>query len=76
VRRPTALNTGRDWKKGLDRSHAQTIGLDEPAPTVSGVACQVLWQDDEGERWAVTPDQLAVLQGFPTPIRCSDPDLR
>lgn len=41
---PVALNTGRDWKKGLDRSHAQQIPVTEPAPTVSGVASQSRWE--------------------------------
>lgn len=31
-----SINTGRDWKPGGSREDAQTIGGDEPAPTVGG----------------------------------------
>lgn len=31
-----AVNTGRDWKPDTDRSEAQTVTSDRPAPTVTG----------------------------------------
>jgi DNA (cytosine-5)-methyltransferase 1 len=37
------LNTGRDWKPGGDRTTAQRIDLDCPAPTVSSVPGQWMW---------------------------------
>jgi DNA (cytosine-5)-methyltransferase 1 len=44
---PVALNTGRDWKKGEDRSTAQTVPVTEPAPTISGVPSQARWEYEE-----------------------------
>jgi DNA (cytosine-5)-methyltransferase 1 len=67
---PDHLNTGRDWKEGGTRADAQTITVDAPAPTITGVPGQALWQwDDETDVPAgakrVTEDEAAVLQTFP-----------
>lgn len=58
------LNTGRDWKKGGSRIDAQTIPTTMPAPTVTGVPGQWLWQDDRTYTESVTLAEALVLQTF------------
>lgn len=44
---PVAMNTGRDWKKGGTREDAQTIPVDQPAPTMSAkLPTQAHWVYD------------------------------
>lgn len=60
------LNTGRDWKKGGSRDDAQTITLDRPAPTVTGIPSQWQWREpDLGEAVNVTIEECAAIQTFP-----------
>jgi DNA-cytosine methyltransferase len=41
--RSWSVNTGRDWKKGSDRSTAQTRDAEYPAPTVTGDSSVNKW---------------------------------
>jgi DNA-cytosine methyltransferase len=60
------LNTGGDWKKGADRSEAQTKDpATDPSPTVRGVPFQSSWQFPDGARVQVNEMEQAVLQSFP-----------
>ncbi len=58
------VNTGRDWKPGKSRDHAQRIPCDRPAPTVDG---RGVWRLELNRRWVrnLTPGDMAMLQGFP-----------
>ena len=48
--RPVAVNTGRDWKPGGSREDAQTIPVDQPAPTLGCAPSQWRWDFDRGAR--------------------------
>lgn len=50
------VNTGRDWKKGGDRSEAQTRPASDPAPTVSA-------NSTEPWRWELVPGAWADGRG-------------
>lgn len=59
------LNTGRDWKPGGSRDDAQTIPLDQPAPTVAGAGSQWQWRMPGEAAVRVTVAEAGVLQTFP-----------
>lgn len=39
------MSTGRDWQPGGDRLDAQTVPVDQPAPTITAVEHQMQWME-------------------------------
>lgn len=56
VESPGSLNTGRDWPEDGDRAGAQTVDVDQPAPTVSGQADAWRWQDRRNDQTGAGAD--------------------